>query len=59
MDIITLALSRKYTDEKIDTVTVDQNTETGVGEIKIWTGTLAEYEAITEKDPNIIYFVRG
>ena len=37
----------------------DQNKTTGVGQIKIWTGTLAEYEALTTKDPSTIYHVRG
>lgn len=26
--------------------------------IKIWTGTLNEYEQITEKDPNTLYLIR-
>lgn len=37
----------------------DLNTQTGVGEIQIWTGTLAEYEALASHDPTVIYHVRG
>lgn len=37
----------------------DLNTQTGVGEIQIWTGTLAEYEALASHDPKVIYHVRG
>lgn len=38
---------------------LDQNTATGVGYIKVWTGTLAEYEALTAIDPLVVYHVRG
>lgn len=40
-------------------VALDQNLVTGVGPIRIWTGTLNEYDAIANKDENIIYMVRG
>jgi len=40
-------------------VAVDQNLITGVGAIRIWTGTLNEYDTIATKDENIIYMVRS
>lgn len=40
-------------------VAFDQNLVSGVGPIRIWTGTLNEYDAIANKDENIIYMVRS
>lgn len=36
----------------------DSNVETGVGNINFWTGTQAEYDAITTKNPATLYFVK-
>ncbi len=40
-------------------VAFDQNLVTGVGAIRIWTGTLNEYDSIENKDDDVIYMVRG
>jgi len=41
-----------------DGLIIDQNLLTGVGEIKIWTGTQAEYDSIVTVNEQVIYFVR-
>ena len=41
-----------------DGIIIDQNLLTGVGEIKIWTGTQVEYDSIVTVDEQVIYFVR-
>lgn len=47
--------------EKGGLVAFDQNLETGVGAIRIWTGTMDEYESIKGEniDDDIIYMIRG
>ena len=44
--------------EKGDPI-MDQNTTTGVGEIKFWTGTRAEYDVIASPSSDIIYHIRN
>lgn len=39
-------------------VAIDQNTENGVGQIKLWTGTINEYDLLTEKQSDVIYLIR-
>lgn len=46
-------------DEIGKSLAIDQNTETGVGHIRFWTGTIAEYDALPVKNPQVIYYTRG
>lgn len=42
-----------------DALVSDQNTSSGVGQVKFWTGTQLEYDTITTKDPATIYYIRA
>ncbi|MTD30152.1 hypothetical protein [Planomicrobium sp. YIM 101495] len=53
-----IASSVAETDQFVRQAMSDHN-ENGVGQIRLWTGTLAEYDAIPEKDDSILYWVRG
>jgi len=37
----------------------DQNEATGVGAMKFWTGTQAEYDAIVTPETDVIYLVQA